>query len=595
MADALETLKTALALHQRGEWAQAEALYRQVLATDPEQPDALHLLGFMAHQRGDSAQALAPMQKAIALAPGVAFQHANLGLVQRALGRLDDAHASLRQAHQLDPSKADTCNTLGAVCAESGRHDEAVAWYQRALALRPDHAGAQANLGHTWAALERPDQALACFEALRAAQPAHPGVHFMVGTALSQLGRHDDAAAAFRQALVQRPDDALAMSHLAKTLTRLGAADAAIAMARQALALQPRLADAWSHLGTPLQHKGEAAEAQAAFRQALDIDPKRPYDRFNLALNLLLQGDFAAGWADYECRLELPSFPRLGPAPRCPTWRGEALAGRSLLVVAEQGLGDLIQFSRYVPLLRERGATVVLQCQAGLLRLMQTLPGVARCVDVEQVPPDTDFAVPVMSLPLRLRTTRQTIPASVPYLHATLPDTLKWRRRLAGLPDGPRVGLVWQGRATHGADRYRSVPLAALDPLADLAGVHFISLQRDPPAEPPGPMSRRLIDLAAEQTDMADLAGLLANIDLVISVDTSVCHLAGAMARPLWVLLQKGPDFRWLLNRNDSPWYPSARLFRQAQLGDWGSVVERVRTTLDDCCNGLPQAWARAG
>jgi tetratricopeptide (TPR) repeat protein len=590
MPDVLETLKAALVHHQRGEWAPAEALYRQVLATEPEQPDALHLLGFMTHQRGDSARALEPMQKAIALAPGVAFQHANLGLVQRALGQLDAAHASLLQAHRLDPAAADTCNTLGAVCAESGRHEEAVGWYQKALDLRPDHVGAQVNLGHAWAALRRPDQALACFEAARGAQPDHPGVHFMVGTALSQLGRHDEAVVAFRQALAQRPDDALALSHLAKTLTRVGAADAAIVAARQALALQPALADAWSHLGTPLQHQGAVIEAEAAFRKSLAIDAHRPYDRFNLALNLLLQGDFEAGWSAYECRLDLPSYPRLGPAPRCPVWRGEALAGRSLLVMAEQGLGDLIQFVRYVPLLRERGATVVLQGQPGLLRLMQTLRGVAHCVDVEQTPPETDYAVPVMSLPQRFGTTLASIPAAVPYLHATLPDTLKWRRRLAGLQDGPRVGLVWQGRATHGADRYRSLPLSALDPLTELDGVHFISLQRDPPPEAPGAMAQRLTDLAAEQTDMADLAGLLANIDLVISVDTAVCHLAGAMARPVWVLLQAGPDFRWLTGRDDSPWYPSARLFRQTRLGDWTGVVERVRKALHDSCRGQPLA-----
>jgi Flp pilus assembly protein TadD len=589
MPDVLETLNTALAHHQRGEWDSAQALCRQVLALAPRQPEAWHLLGFMALQRGDGASALAPLQQAIALAPDVAEPHANLGLAQRALGDLGAAHASLLQAHRLAPTVAEHCNTLGAVCAELGRTDQAIEWYQRAIALQPDHVAAHTNLGQAWLACGRAADALGCFESVSRSQPAHPEIDVMLGFALAQLDRHDEAMAAYQRALARHPEDALAMSHLASTLTRLGKAGDAIALARRALSIRPGLAAAWSSLGTPLQHGGKVAEAEAAFREALVLDGKRQVDHFNLSLSLLLQGRFEAGWAAYESRFRLPHYRALGPAARCPPWQGEALRGRSVLVVAEQGLGDVIQFSRYVRLLQERGAAVTVHCQQPLLRLLQTLPGAPRCVDVEQPPPDTDFALPVMSLPHRLGTRLDTIPAAVPYLHAAMPSMLAWRRRLARWQDGPRVGLVWQGRPTHGADRYRSLPLARLDPLAEVPGVHFVSLQHEAsagPAEPAGRMAQRLVDLGQAPTDLADLAALIANLDLVISVDTAVCHLAGAMARPVWVLLHTGPDFRWLLGRDDSPWYPSARLFRQSRLGDWEGVVERVREALQVWCGG---------
>jgi Flp pilus assembly protein TadD len=584
----LETLKTALAHHQRGEWDVAQTLCHQVLTLTPLHADALHLWGLMAHQRGDSAAAIAPLQQAIRLAPEVPELHANLGLAQRALSRLDEAHASLLQAHRLAPAEAEHCNSLGAVSAGRGRHDEAVVWYQRAVALQPDHVAAHTNLGQAWLALGRPADALTCFEIVSRSQPAHPEAHGMLGFALAQLDRHEEAISTYRLALDLRPDNALAMSHLATTLTRLGQADDAIALARRALAIRPGLADAWSSLGTPLQHHGQVAEAEAAFRKALSLDASRPVDRFNLSLNLLLQGDYAAGWTAYESRFGMPHYGPMGPVAQCPLWQGEALQGRSLLVVAEQGLGDVIQFSRYVRLLQAQGATVTLQCQKPLLRLMRTLPGAPRCVDVALPPPATDFALPVMSLPHRLGTRLASVPAAVPYLFATVPDILNWRRRLATRQDGPRVGLVWQGRATHGADRYRSLPLEALDRLADIAGVHFISLQHEALAEPDGPMARRLADPGAAVTDMADLAGLLANLDLVISVDTAPCHLAGAMGRPVWVLLHAGPDFRWLLGRDDSPWYPSARLFRQTRLGDWTGVVDRVCVALQAWLDGKP-------
>jgi len=583
-----EALNRALAHHRRGELAQAEAIYRQLLEAEPALADALQLLGFLLHQRGQSEQALPFIQQAIALSPGVAFYHSNLGLVQRALGQRDAALASFMQAQRLEPGSAETCNNLGVVHADGGRNEDAARCFERATALHPDFAEAHNNLGIALVALARHALALASFENALRLRPDIADHHNNLGLALAALGRRPEAIESYRRAVALRPDFAVALSNLALNLTREGAADEAVATARHAVASDPQLAQGWSHLGSALQHSGALVEAMTAFRKAHALAGDSPTHEANFALCLLLAGEWDAGWQAYECRFDHPAYAPLAPPPRCPIWQGEPLQGRSILVMAEQGLGDVIHFARYAPLLKARGARVLLQCQPALRRLMGSLAGVDERVDSQTAPPSTDLAVAMMSLPHRFQTRPDSIPAAVPYLQPELADVLTWRRRLNGLQDKPRVGLAWQGSQTHGADRYRSLPLAALDALADVNGVHFISLQRDRPDEPAGPMGGRLIDLSAELTDMADMAALIANLDLVISVDTSVCHLAGAMARPVWVLLHAGPDFRWLMDREDSPWYPTARLFRQRRVNQWGEVIERVREALSALCTPSP-------
>ena len=579
-----EALHSALAHHQSGDLASAETIYRSLLDADPTLADARQLLGFLLHQRGQSEQALPCILQAIALTPGVAFYHSNLGLVQRALGQNDAALASFSEALRLEPGSAETCNNLGVVHADGGRQEDAARCFERAAALRPDFAEAHNNLGIALVALGRHALALASFESALRLRPDVADHHNNQGLALAALGRRPEAIESYRRAVALRPDFAVALSNLALNLMREGAAEEAVATARMAVAHDPALAAGWSHLGSALQHSGALAEAMAAFRKAHSLTGDSATHQANHALCLLLAGEWDAGWLAYECRFDHPAYTPLAPPPRCPTWRGEPLEGRSILVMAEQGLGDVIQFARYAPLLKARGARVLLQCQPALRRLMGSLAGVDARVDSQAAPPDTDLAVAVMSLPQRFQTRLHSIPAAVPYLQPALADVLAWRRRLNDLQDKPRVGLVWQGSPTHGADRYRSLPLAALDALADIDGVHFISLQRERQAEPVGPMAARLIDHSAHLGDMADMAALIANLDLVITVDTSVCHLAGAMARPVWVLLHAGPDFRWLMDREDSPWYPTARLFRQRRVNQWDEVMVRVREALAALC-----------
>ncbi|MBC7782937.1 MAG: glycosyltransferase family protein [Burkholderiales bacterium] len=614
MATIADALNSALAHHLRGELQQAETIYRQILAADARNSDALHLLGYIQYQVGRGDIAIDHIRRAIEIAPGIATYHSNLGLVLRAQGSIDAALASYLKAYELDPTSAEACNNIAIVYADQRNAGLAIEWYNRAIQARPNYAEAYNNLGNTFNQTGQIDKAIGCYEQAirlkpdfaeahdnlgvvlaqcgelgdaaehfeRAVQlnPNLPQAHNNRGNALSTLGRQTEAIASFRKALELRPDFPEALSNLANSLTCTGEPAEAIALARRAVAARPRYPGGWSNLGMALQHSGFVEEAAAAFARAVELDPGGVSYRFNQSLCMLLSGDLERGWDAYEVRFKHKGNALLAPPPPQPRWAGEDLAGKSVLILPEQGLGDVIQFARYLPTLKQRGARVVLQCQTPLLRLMRSLRDVDEVIDIKEPPPKTDFCAYVMSLPRLFQTRLISIPADVPYLRADDVDIARWKDRLAPLGDGMKVGLVWSGSRTHAADHFRSIPLSALDPLADISGVHFISLQKDRRDEPAGRMSKRLIDHTADLTDLADTAALIANLDLVISVDTSIVHLAGAMAAPVWVLLHAGPDFRWLMNRDDSPWYPTARLFRQDAITEWDPVMQRLSRAL---------------
>ena len=593
MAPLADPLQQALDHHQAGRWAMAEALYRQLLAAHPDHADAHHLLGFLCHQQGRPEPALTLIRRAIELLPQAAIFHANLGVVLLAQGQGDAAEASLLRAHLLDPAAADVCNNLGSCSSRRGQHQVACVWFQRAVALQPGHAQAQHNLGLAWVAQGRADLGLPHFQQVAALRPESADAQHDLGSALADVGQPEAAVASLQRALALRPDSVATLGNLVTQLTRLGRADQALPLARRCVALQADLASAWTGLGMVLQHQGALAEARAAMEQAALLDPQSPAVGLNLALCRLLDGDLAGGWPAYESRLAVPAFRPLAPRPDAPRWQGQPLAGQTLLLQAEQGLGDTLQFARYATVLARQGGRVLLQVQPPLLRLLASLPGPQQVIGTDQPLPRCDLHSPLLSLPLLLGTRLHSIPADIPYLHADAASARAWQMRLDSAVDAGqvagqvagqgarlRVGLCWRGSPTHAADRYRSMQLADFDSLADLPGVHFVSLQRDRPAEPAAALAGRLIDLTADLSDMADMAGLVAALDLVISVDTAVCHLAGAMGRPVWVLLHAGPDFRWLMGREDSPWYPTARLFRQQHLGDWKPVLAAVVAAL---------------
>jgi Flp pilus assembly protein TadD len=465
---------------------------------------------------------------------------------------------------------------------QGGNLAEAVSAYRRALALHPE---AWQNLGSALSDLGRPAEAIPCLQKALSLRPGYPMAQLNLGNALWATSRPDAAIRAYRSAIALRPDFAEAHNVLAIVLGEVGALDGALddamASARRALALQPGYAEAHNTLGNLLRTAGRTAEAVPCYRRAVALAPDYPDAHFNLGMALLALGDFEAGWRDYEWRWRTP---QMMPALRrfaAPQWQGEPAAGRRLLIHAEQGAGDALQFCRYAPLVAERGFHVILEVPQSLERLCRSLAGVAAVALRGEPLPDFDLHVPMLSLPLILGTTLTTIPCTVPYLAAEPERVAAWRARL-----GPvigkgllRVGLVWAGDPSRhlpsraAMDRRRSLAPERLAPLFEVAGVQFVSLQK---GGPPMPGHLPLVEEMSHAEDYAETAALLATLDLVIAVDTSVAHLAGALGQPVWLLDRFDSDWRWLIGRRDSPWYPTLRLYRQPRAGDWESVLAEV-------------------
>jgi len=382
----------------------------------------------------------------------------------------------------------------------------------------------------------------------------------------------DEAEQAARRAVAIQPDFPEARAALGAILADAGTLDSAERDLRQAIALRPDYAEAYDDLGTVLKEQGQVGGAIAAFRQAVQLKPDLANAHTNLAMALLAQGAFEEGWREYEWRWRAP---RMAPASRGftqPQWRGEPGEGRSLLLWAEQGYGDTIQFCRYAALARARGFRVILEVQSPLVRLLKRLEGADAVVVQGATLPAFDLHCPLLSLPLAFGARLETIPGSAPYLAADPVDTGRWAKRL-GDRKGLKVGIAWSGNPNTTAHARRSLPLDQLARLTETAGVRFVSLQKDDGEQLRG---LPILDLMGEAASFADTAALIANLDLIISVDTAVAHLAGAMGKPVWLLDRFDPDWRWLLGRGDSPWYPSLTIYRQPAPGDWGAVVGEV-------------------
>jgi tetratricopeptide (TPR) repeat protein len=565
---------------------------------------------------GRAGEAVALLERAAALDPGSAGVQANLGHALRRAGRLAEAEAALRRAVALDPSMGPAHLALGMAVEQAGRIGEAAEHYRRAVALVPDSVQAQTRLGVALLALGDATGAEAAHRAVVAANPAiaeaqvnlaaalsaqgrdgeaeaacrraiglNPRLalaHAALGGVLAQQGRHGEALAACRRAVALDPDLPVAQTNLAGALRLCGLDAEAEAAARRALALDPGAAAAWRNLGAALDAEGRPAAAMEAFDRALAIAPADAEIRFARALTLLRGGDFGRGLAEYEWRWDTRAQRAGRRTFAQPQWRGEDVAGRTILLHAEQGLGDTIQFARYAALAAERGARVLLEVQPALVRLLSGLDGVERVLARGEALPAFDLHCPLLSLPLALATTPATIPAAIPYLRAEPERAAAWRARLEQRP-GFRVGIAWQGNPHSIADLGRSAPLAAFAPLAAVPGVRLIALQK-------GPGSEQLAALPAVEDlgngldpgpdAFLDTAAAMMALDLVVSVDTAAAHLAGALGRPVWIALKSVPDWRWLLDRADTPWYPTARLFRQRQPGDWPGVFAAIAAAL---------------
>ena len=541
-------------------------------------------LGTALKAQGKLDDAIASYKRAIELENDYAEAYNNLGTVLQAQCKLEDAEASYRKAIELKQGYADPHYNLGNVLSEKGKLNEAVTFYKQALTIKQDYVEAYNNLGKALKEQGNLIEALVSYNKAIEIEPDNSIAYVNSGTVFQEQGELEKAVTSYSRAIELDPNNAEGHNNLGSVILHQGKLEEAAAHCAHSIELKPDYSDAYNNQGVILQSQGKVVEAIDSFNKAIihkDAFAKAQ-TYMNRSIVLLLAGNFEQGWKEYEWRLRTKDY--TSRAFSQPRWDGTPLNGKSILVHAEQGCGDTIHFIRYLPLIRERGGHVIFECQKDLYRILQNCRGVDEIIERTSNSgtfDQPDVHVPLLSLPGIFGTTLATIPSDVPYITVG-PDLLnQWRIRL-GDDDNYRVGILWAGNRDHKNDRNRSCSLADFAPLADVSGVTFYSLQKElASVETLGPPEgMKLIDMKDELNDFADTAAVICNLDLVISVDTSVVHLAGAIDKPVWNLLPFAPDFRWLLKRDDSPWYPSMRLFRQTQPNDWYGVFKRVKKAL---------------
>jgi tetratricopeptide (TPR) repeat protein len=538
-----QALQEALALHRQGRLRDAEKIYARIVKASPVNFDALHLLGLVKAESRQFGEAYRLISAALKINPGVADIWSNFANVLHALKR--------------EPEALDAID--------------------KALALRPNDSGLLQQRGHALLSLARPQEALAAFDASLAGAPQNPDASNGRGLALAAVGRPAEALAAFDRALALAPARADILYNRGNVLIALDRHEEALAAYDRVLARVPNHLKAWANRGRALQALNRSKDAILCFEKAISFEKNDADAHFNLALALLSVGDYARGFREYEWR-----WKRTGMAPPRssgkPLWLGEfPLGSRTILLQAEQGLGDTIQFVRYAAPLARAGAKIVLEVQPELKVLLAKLDGVASCQARGEPLPAFDVQCPLGSLPLAFKTGLASVPCALPYLAPDAGRIAHWRERLEGLP-GKRVALAWAGHARHVNDRNRSIDVDRLAPLLSIAGLSFVSIQRDLREGDAETIARlaNVTHVGPELSDMSETAALLSAVDLTLAVDTSVVHLAGALGREAWVLLPFAADWRWGETGERSPWYPQLRLFRQSAHGDWDGVIARL-------------------
>jgi len=600
-------------LKNLGQLAEAVACYREALRLMPNHANAHNNLGIVFAIQGQPDAAVACFRQALLLNPEFVDALTNLGLVFKQQGQLEEAVARFRQALRLAPHHANALHNLGLVLKEQGHLAEAAKCFQEIRRLHPNHSGAHHNLGNVLQEQGHLAEAAQCYRRALQLNPQLGDAYNSLGIVCKDQGQLAEAAECFRQVLPRNPDDAGAHNNLGNVLKNQGQLLEAVQCFRQALSINPHYAKAHNNLGIVLSSQGQLTEAVACFQRALQIDPGDVNARYNLGIAykdlgqldeaadyyeqtlrlvpqhanarwnrshlLLLRGDYQRGWPEYESRWTQPDHvQRHLDRPR---WDGSPLQGKTILLYYEQGFGDTLQFIRYAPLVKRLGGRVLFECQPALLGLLERMVGIDQLVAVGSSLPPFDYQVPLLSLPGLFQTTLATIPADIPYLQISPELVRSWGKKLQRL-DGFKVGIVWQGNPKFASDRKRSFPLAHFEPLSRVKGVVLVSLQKGPGTAQLRASAGRaaILDLGEQLEDFTDTAAVMKNLDLIVSSDTSVPHLAGALGVHVWTVLQLMPDWRWLLGREDSPWYPTMRLFRQNRRGDWAEVMDHVAAAL---------------
>jgi tetratricopeptide (TPR) repeat protein len=583
---------------------------------NPENPEYLASLGELLGYQDRFAEALKCYNVALKLKLDWADVWVKVGDLQRRQEQFKEALLAYDHALLFDPRHLEAADKNGSLLIELQRYAEALAKFEQSDTIRPGRSETLFKKGVCFQLLARLEEAAASYTMALAADAKNHAARNNLSAVLLEIGELEEAVAQLRKLIQFKPQDVRALNNLGLALTRLRRFDEAVTVLDRAVALDPDLAEAINNRGNVLRRIDRMEEAMADFDRAIALKPDyahayanraaclddlaRPEEalanyntalalkpdygdaHWNLAINRLRVGDFKTGWAEAEWRLRAPSLRVHRRHWNRPLWLGsEPIAGKTLLLFNDEGLGDAIQFCRYIPHLAERGAKVVLEIDGPLKELLSSVAGLTQCVAKGGALPDHDFHCPLMSLPLAFGTTIDTIPSTVPYISADR-HTKRWETFL-GSTGRPPIGIVWSGSPTHANDRNRSIPLKAMTSLLDV-GAQFVSLQKNLRENDLATLRERsdILDAAPEIESFADTAALIQHLDLVISVDTSVAHLAGALGLPVWVLLPYVADYRWLIDRDDSPWYPTARLFRQTANRDYADVLDRVRTDLNE-------------
>ncbi|MBI3837412.1 MAG: tetratricopeptide repeat protein [Planctomycetia bacterium] len=664
METASEPLQTALRYHRAGQLRQAEQLYRQILALNPRDAAALHLLGLVAHQAGRHEAAIELISRATSIDGAQPDYHCNLGEAFRVSGRIAEARACYERALELDPALGPAHYNLGLLLHKTGDWTEAQRHYEQSTRLQPNHAETHYNLGNLLRAQARLPEAIVAFQAALRCRPDYVDALNNLGAALTDLKRFEEAAEYLRRSLALEKDSAETCFNLGNACQGQGKLVEAMACFREALRLRPDFAPSYSGLGSVMRQQGRIEDAIACFeharrlkedssvarmhlaaiyrdrglldeaetcyqevlecqgvdarmashdalgiqrgranalsglgmlelirgglpkatdffQQALQIAPAHTEARLGLGMARLGQGEWLAGWPDYEDYLQL----KFGSRRKFeqPRWDGSPLEGRTILVHADFGFGDVLHFIRYCPLVQKRGGRVLHEVHAKLMPLLDQ-SGFGDLIALGSPLPEFDVQISLLSLPVVFQTTPDTIPADIPYLAADPRRVEHFAARLADW-GGLKIGIHWQGNSAYSVDRYRSVPLECFAPLAGIQGVNLISLQKGAGSEQIGQVADRFIVHRLDGLDegggaFLDTAAVIKNLDLVITCDSAVGHLAGALAVKVWVALPTGSDWRWLRDRPDTPWYPTMRLFRQSQFGQWSDIFDRMTAEL---------------
>jgi tetratricopeptide (TPR) repeat protein len=563
----------------RGRVAEARLAWEKAVGLTSKSGRAEKSLGHLLCRQGRWDEAIEMYRAGLCKSPRDAVLHYALGAALAVAGKKPEARAAYREALHLRPRFPEVLLSLGNLDYDEGAFVQAAICCRKALVLRPGYAKAWCNLGNALQMLGQARIATACYERTLAIDPKTVAAQHNLGNAWLGLREYRRAEDCFRRALATE-GQARHYSSLGNALFHQRRDEEAAACYRRALELEPEFAAAHTNLGNVLMRLGDGAAMILHYERALELDPGSAGGHYNLALAYLRQGRYEEGWREHEWRWDFRELRLQRRRFAAPQWRGEELGGETILLHAEQGLGDTLQFVRYAPPVAERGGRVVLEVQPGLKRLLENLPGCEKVIGHGEPLPEFRWHCPLMSLPLAFGGSLETIPARIPYVYADDAEAEAAGRRWPG--KGLRVGIAWAGNPKHKSDDQRSMPLRALVALAEVPGISWFSLQKGAAAEQMRGVAAEfpLVAACSASLDFAETAALVATLDVVISVDTAIAHLAGAMGKPAWVILPHLADWRWMDEREDSDWYPTARLFRQKVAGDWRTPVARMRDEL---------------